>query len=230
MSQCLLQKQKLCQGRTAYSRSNLASYESFGSSQWLSLGSEAWYPKRTPGVFQNSGLRFPSPTSSLQHHGTSKAFPPRKEVNPVRRGLRLPAAFQGPPLEGAHSSVRADAPEHSSSGPQPLARRKFMVARQFGLACLSQLSDDFPEKNGSLLRGLERVRVSLPPAWLDGALALPSPLPASSPGSGGIHVHPTFFLFLLQPTFSSLCRQSSREGPGQTEKPETAGRGSQGLQ
>lgn len=84
-------------------------------------------------------------------------------MNLVLRGLKLRAASQGPPLEGAHSPVGPDA--QSLGVPTPDPEKVCVVARQFRVACLSQLLGDSPEeKNGSLLRGLEYVKVSLLPA------------------------------------------------------------------
>lgn len=146
-------------------------------------------------------------------------FLARREENlGVQDSLKLTGYFSGSSTGGSPEgfSFLENPREPNPSGSQAVALRSLgMETRQFGVAYFCLILCDFFLEKLIAFEG-DRVRGDQPP-FQPGSKAEslpPSPLCASPLSRGGTHVHPTFFLFLLQSTFSLLCRQSSREGPG----------------
>lgn len=178
----------------------------------------------TPAGLQDCELRGPLPHRlPSAGHATSKAFPTQRGGG--RRGVPAPQPLSGSSTGGSAEprgiSFSRGAPGGAGGAQVPREPKPQALARvrapelQFGAACLCLMLGDLLEKSWLFSMG-DRVTGDQP--FLQ---------PGTSPGSPApcqrTHAQPAFFLFLLQPTFSSLCRQSPREGPGLSEKPETAG-------
>lgn len=195
-----------------------------------------WVRRSTPGgggrkdfqsqaplqAYRTESFAVPSPTPS---HQRITRLPRRSPPSRGGRGLPAPQPLSGSSPGGSAEprgiSVSRGAPGGAGGAQVPREPKPQALARvraselPSGVACLCLMSGDLLEKSWLFSLGDRATgdQPSLPPGTSPG-----SPAPCQ-----GTHAQPAFFLFLLQPTFSSLCRQSPREGPGLSEKPETAG-------